>query len=277
RRAGSLDAGAQRLVDTADIVEVRCLVELDNEMRPGVTYAVLHHEVVLTVVVRDERTDIGSVFLSGGAWKLQVHPRLEEGVSIHGNPPQPADADPASRSEVIYKAPRESKLVATRFEGRIWVPNRLGSSKKFSTAPGNFLAPWEQPARSDRLLRLGLNIGGSLGLPLVNARPIGGATSPAPTHGPLAPGSLPTSRMAMATLHHHPICPHSRFVRLVLGEMGIEVELKEERVWERRREFLALNPAGTTPVLAEESIAAVPGASVIAEYLDETRGLGLGE
>jgi len=89
------------------------------------------------------------------------------------------------------------------------------------------------------------------------------------------PGSLPTSRMA--TLHHHPICPHSRFVRLVLGEMGLEAELIEERVWERRREFLALNPAGTTPVLTEESIEAVPGASVIAEYLDETRGLALGE
>ncbi|MBV9113056.1 MAG: glutathione S-transferase family protein [Hyphomicrobiales bacterium] len=81
----------------------------------------------------------------------------------------------------------------------------------------------------------------------------------------------------MATLHHHPICPHSRFVRLVLGEMGLEAELIEERVWERRREFLALNPAGTTPVLTEESIEAVPGASVIAEYLDETRGLALGE
>jgi glutathione S-transferase len=80
----------------------------------------------------------------------------------------------------------------------------------------------------------------------------------------------------MATLHHHPICPHSRFIRLVLGEIGLEVELKEERVWERRREFLVLNPAGTTPVLTEESIASVPGASVIAEYLDETRGLALG-
>jgi hypothetical protein len=51
----------------------------------------------------------------------------------------------------------------------------------------------------------------------------------------------------MATLHHHPICPQSRFIRLVLGEIGLEVELKEERVWERRREFLMLNPAGTTP------------------------------
>jgi glutathione S-transferase len=81
----------------------------------------------------------------------------------------------------------------------------------------------------------------------------------------------------MATLHHHPICPQSRFIRLVLGEIGLEVELKEERVWERRREFLMLNPAGTTPVLSEESIAAVPGAGVIAEYLDETRGLALGD
>lgn len=81
----------------------------------------------------------------------------------------------------------------------------------------------------------------------------------------------------MAKLHHHPICPHSRFIRLVLGELGLEVELREERVWERRREFLALNPAGATPVLSEDLIGAVPGATVIAEYLDETRGLELGE
>jgi glutathione S-transferase len=81
----------------------------------------------------------------------------------------------------------------------------------------------------------------------------------------------------MATLHHHPICPHSRFVRLILGEIGLDAELREERVWERRREFLMLNPAGTTPVLTEASIAAVPGAAIISEYLDETRGLALGE
>jgi glutathione S-transferase len=81
----------------------------------------------------------------------------------------------------------------------------------------------------------------------------------------------------MATLYHHPICPHSRFIRLVLGEIGLDAELKEERIWERRREFLLLNPAGTTPVLAEESAPSVPGACVIAEYLDETRGLALAE
>jgi glutathione S-transferase len=33
-----------------------------------------------------------------------------------------------------------------------------------------------------------------------------------------------------------------------------------------------LNPAGTTPVLVEEGLPPVPGAAIIAEYLDETRG-----
>ena len=45
---------------------------------------------------------------------------------------------------------------------------------------------------------------------------------------------------AMLTLFHHPFCPHSRFVRLALGEFGDTPRLVEERVWERREEFLAL-------------------------------------
>jgi len=76
----------------------------------------------------------------------------------------------------------------------------------------------------------------------------------------------------MLTLFHHPICPQSRFVRLVLEEYGLPLRLVEERVWERRDEFLALNPAGTTPVLLEEGGPPIPGAAVIAEYIDETRG-----
>jgi glutathione S-transferase len=72
-------------------------------------------------------------------------------------------------------------------------------------------------------------------------------------------------------LFHHPFCPHSRFVRLALGEYGIGADLVTENVLARRPEFLELNPAGTTPVLVEEDHA-VCGAGVIAEYLDETRG-----
>jgi glutathione S-transferase len=81
----------------------------------------------------------------------------------------------------------------------------------------------------------------------------------------------------MATLYHHPLCPHSRFVRLVIGEFGLDVDLVEERAFERRTAFLLINPAGTTPVFAEEQAGTVPGASIIAEYLDETRGLALGD
>ena len=79
----------------------------------------------------------------------------------------------------------------------------------------------------------------------------------------------------MATLYHFPFCANSRFIRLVLAEMGMEPVLAEEKPWERRDEFLMLNPAGQTPVLLEQGCLVVPGAGIIAEYLDETRGLGL--
>ena len=77
-------------------------------------------------------------------------------------------------------------------------------------------------------------------------------------------------------LYQFPLCPHSRFVRLVLGEYGIAFETVDEPMWKRRDEFLAINPAGTTPVLVVNDLA-VPGAMVIAEYLDEMQGHDFGE
>ncbi len=79
------------------------------------------------------------------------------------------------------------------------------------------------------------------------------------------------------TLFHHPFCPHSRFVRLALGEYGLTARPVEERAWERRQEFLELNPAGTTPVLVVEGHPPIPGAAIIAEYLDEDEGAELGD
>ena len=81
----------------------------------------------------------------------------------------------------------------------------------------------------------------------------------------------------MAQLYHHPLCPLSRFVRLCLAEYGIEPALTEERAFERRHDFLMLNPAGQTPVLVEEGGLVIPGAGTIAEYLDETHGMTLGD
>lgn len=73
----------------------------------------------------------------------------------------------------------------------------------------------------------------------------------------------------MFTLFHHPLCPRSRYVRLILGEYGIAARLVEERFWERREEFLLLNPAAELPVLVTEGEPPIPGAAIVAEYLEE--------
>ncbi len=73
----------------------------------------------------------------------------------------------------------------------------------------------------------------------------------------------------MRTLYHLWLSPYSRKVRVVLKEKNLDFEMKVEKVWQRRPEFLALNPAGTVPVLVEENGAAIADSGVICEYLEE--------
>ena len=73
----------------------------------------------------------------------------------------------------------------------------------------------------------------------------------------------------MRILYHVTLSPFSRKVRLVLAEKGLEFTLKFEKTWERRPEFLALNPAGEVPVLIEPEGAVVVGTEAVVEYLDE--------
>ncbi len=73
----------------------------------------------------------------------------------------------------------------------------------------------------------------------------------------------------MRVLHHLPLSPYSRKVRLVLAEKRLPFELRLERVWERRPEYLDLNPAGTVPTLIEENGLVIPDSRVICEYLEE--------
>lgn len=65
----------------------------------------------------------------------------------------------------------------------------------------------------------------------------------------------------------------SRFIRLVLSEYGFQVDFVEEQTWEMRREFLAINPAGTIPVYIDDNMRALCGATVISEFLDEVHGI----
>jgi glutathione S-transferase len=73
----------------------------------------------------------------------------------------------------------------------------------------------------------------------------------------------------MRVLYHLPLSPFSRKVRLVLAEKRLPFELRVEKVWERRDEYLELNPAGTVPTLIEDNGLIIPDSSVICEYLDE--------
>ena len=56
----------------------------------------------------------------------------------------------------------------------------------------------------------------------------------------------------------------------MLAEKGLEFEMQVEKLWERREEFLALNPAGDLPVLIEDDGLILSDGTAIAEYLDET-------
>ena len=75
----------------------------------------------------------------------------------------------------------------------------------------------------------------------------------------------------MWQVHQFPLCPFSRKVRLLLGEKGVGYDLVRESPWERRDEFLDLNPAGQTPVLIEvnKGITLMHSAA-ICEYIEET-------
>ena len=75
----------------------------------------------------------------------------------------------------------------------------------------------------------------------------------------------------MWQLHHFPLCPFSRKVRLLLTEKGVKFELKRASPWARADEFMDMNPAGQTPVMEEDARGFVLiDSHAIAEYFEET-------
>lgn len=55
----------------------------------------------------------------------------------------------------------------------------------------------------------------------------------------------------------------------MLAEKGLEFEMKVEKIWERRHDFLALDPTGEVPVLVEENGMVIANSVTIVEYLEE--------
>ncbi|HEX4891903.1 MAG TPA: glutathione S-transferase family protein [Hyphomicrobiaceae bacterium] len=73
----------------------------------------------------------------------------------------------------------------------------------------------------------------------------------------------------MSILTQFALCPYSRSIRLALSELGIAFAIVDERPWDWRPQFLALNPSGDLPVLQLADGLVVAGAYAISEYLDE--------
>jgi glutathione S-transferase len=75
----------------------------------------------------------------------------------------------------------------------------------------------------------------------------------------------------MWQLYQFPLCPFSRKVRILLGEKGVGYELVRESPWNRRDEFLDMNPSGQTPVVTEpERGILLIDSMAICEYFEET-------
>ena len=73
----------------------------------------------------------------------------------------------------------------------------------------------------------------------------------------------------MHKLTHFRLCPMSRSIRIALAELELETELVEERPWDWRPSFMALNPACELPVLELEAGPILCGAYAISEYMAE--------
>ena len=74
----------------------------------------------------------------------------------------------------------------------------------------------------------------------------------------------------MLKLYHTPLSPFCRKIRMLLREKDLAFELINENVWDRRREFFALNPAGEVPVLVCDDGSIISHSSAICEYVEET-------
>ena len=72
----------------------------------------------------------------------------------------------------------------------------------------------------------------------------------------------------MKKLYHFSLSPFCRKIRLVLGEKKIDVELIEEKFWEKRVQFIKINHAGEVPVYKENHLT-LSDSNAIFEYLEE--------
>ena len=72
----------------------------------------------------------------------------------------------------------------------------------------------------------------------------------------------------MLRLHHVPLCPFCRKIRIALREKGLVADLVEVQPWEHPDDLLRLNPASEAPVLVDGD-QVVCDSQAISDYLEE--------
>lgn len=72
----------------------------------------------------------------------------------------------------------------------------------------------------------------------------------------------------MIDFFHYPLCPISRQVRVYLKELNLEVNAVKETYWDRRPEFIQINPASTVPVIVFEGMPVISYYAIV-EFLHE--------
>ena len=75
----------------------------------------------------------------------------------------------------------------------------------------------------------------------------------------------------MPVLYHYSHAAASRFIRLILAEYKIDVDVRNIVPWERDETILKLNPAGELPVLDDANKGVYCGARVISEWIEEVQ------
>lgn len=80
--------------------------------------------------------------------------------------------------------------------------------------------------------------------------------------------ALPANKRSVMTLYSGTFDPYSHWVRLVLAEKGINVDIIEVNPGELPEDLLHLNPYGTFPTIVDRDLVLYEP-NIIVEYLDE--------
>ena len=75
----------------------------------------------------------------------------------------------------------------------------------------------------------------------------------------------------MYTLYYMPMCSASRAAKVTLRELGIDFNSINEPIWQRRLEFLKVNPEGDVPVILDDNSNKIIGYMSLVYFLDDNK------